>query len=174
LNDALLLLGGNLGKREKSLKRATQMIEQKIGTITDRSSVYETAPWGFSSNNAFLNQVIRVETMQTPQQLLETILAIEKEIGRTRTLNGYNSRLIDIDILLIDKLRIHERNLDIPHPRMHLRNFVLVPLTEIAGEWIHPELNMKISEIAENCMDPLKVEKFRNQNSTINRKRDEV
>ena len=157
VNDILLLLGGNLGNREKILGQAIKKVEATIGLITDMSSVYETAPWGFSAEKAFLNQVIRVESLLTPHEILNKILAIERELGRKRGANGYNSRIIDIDILLINGFTIHDQALDIPHPRLHLRNFTLVPMAEIAGGWVHPELGKNIKEIAENCKDTLPV-----------------
>lgn len=129
-----LSLGSNLGDKEGNILRAYALIEQRIGHIVRKSSLYRTEPWGFESSNDFLNSVIAIETSLTPRELLTETQRIEKEIGRTAktSANGsYQDRLIDIDILIYNDLIIDEPDLQIPHPLMNQRDFVLKPLKEI-------------------------------------------
>jgi 2-amino-4-hydroxy-6-hydroxymethyldihydropteridine diphosphokinase len=155
-----LLLGGNLNDRESLIGKARDAISQKIGKILDQSSVYETEPWGFSANDQFLNQVVIVETTIQPNLLLQAILGIEKELGRTRSLNGYESRLIDIDILFYESEIISHDNLTIPHPRIHERMFTLKPLQEVNGSFVHPVLKKSIHQLVAECPDKLKVSRY--------------
>lgn len=130
---AYLSLGTNLGNREYNLLHACELIETFIGHITRKSKIIETQPLGFESDNLFLNMCIAVETQLTPQQLLEKTQNIEIQSGRTnKSHNGnYSDRIIDIDILLYDNLRIKTKQLTIPHPRMYERDFVMIPLSQI-------------------------------------------
>ena len=157
--EVYLILGSNIGDRKKYLEQAISMINEAIGKIQSKSSLYETAPWGFDDKNNFLNLVIKVETSLQPENLLKEILQIEKIIGRIRTKEKYSSRVIDIDILFYDKKIIHSENLVIPHPLMHERKFVLIPLAEIAGQFIHPVFNKTIQTLLNECKDELNVEK---------------
>ncbi len=150
-----LLLGSNIGNRKETLSKAYKLIVQNTGVILSSSGVYESAAWGFKSNNHFLNQVLLIETEYSPQHLLSEILNIENILGRVRKSKHYESRVIDIDILLYDDKIVEDINLKIPHPRLHQRNFALVPLVEIAGEFIHPVFNKTIKEILEECNDNL-------------------
>ncbi len=131
-----LSLGSNLGNRERALQRATELINQHIGTVRKRSSYYRTAPWGFVSEHEFVNAVVGVETSLTPRQVLEATKAIERMMGRTeKSVEGqYHDREIDIDILLFDDLQIDEPDLKIPHPLMFEREFVMLPLSEICED----------------------------------------
>ena len=126
-------LGSNLGDRQAHLNKAIALIGERIGEVVRRSSFIETEPWGFESENRFLNGVILVETNLTPRQLLRATQKIERELGRKKksTSSGYHDRPIDIDILLYDDLTIDEPDLKIPHPLMQQRDFVMIPLREI-------------------------------------------
>ena len=129
-----LSLGSNLGDKEGNILRAYALIEQRIGHIVRKSSLHRTAPWGFESSNDFLNSVIAIETSLTPRELLTETQRIEKEIGRTAKTSAdgtYQDRLIDIDILIYNDLIIDEPDLQIPHPLMNQRDFVLNPLKEV-------------------------------------------
>lgn len=144
-----LSLGTNLGDKRQNLNAAVKLIEERIGSITSLSSFYETAPWGFASEHTFLNAALCVRSSLSPFPLLTLTQAIERELGRThKSMNGsYSDRLIDIDILLCDDLILHTPTLQIPHPLMHLRSFVLQPLAEIAPDMIHPSLGKRINEL---------------------------
>ncbi len=132
-------LGSNLGDRQAHLTQAISLIAEKVGSVIRQSSFIETEPWGFESENKFLNGVILVETTLTPRQLLRATQKIERELGRKKhishlsplTSHLYKDRPIDIDILLYDDLTINEPDLKIPHPLMAQRDFVMIPLKEI-------------------------------------------
>jgi 2-amino-4-hydroxy-6-hydroxymethyldihydropteridine diphosphokinase len=125
-------LGSNLGDREENIRKAISLIDERVGKVLRQSSLIETEPWGFESSNRFLNAVILCETTLTPRQVLKATQKIERELGRKKktTLN-YSDRPIDIDILLYDDLTVDEPDLKIPHPLMHERDFVMIPLNEI-------------------------------------------
>ena len=134
-------LGSNLGEREEHIRKAVALIGEKVGLVIRQSSLIETEPWGFESENRFLNGVILVETSLTPRQLLRATQKIERSLGRKRKstdsslqspdFSKYSDRPIDIDILLYDDLTIDEPDLKIPHPLMEQRDFVMIPLNEI-------------------------------------------
>ncbi len=128
-----LSLGTNLGDRRKNLLDAINMIGERVGEVIRQSSFLETEPWGFSSDNRFLNACIAVDTALSPRDLLRTTQEIERQMGRSvKTSAGeYHDRLIDIDILLYGDITIDEPDLKIPHPLMRQRDFVMVPLGEI-------------------------------------------
>lgn len=153
-------IGTNLGNRKVNLNKAIVLIEEHIGTIKGASSVYETEPWGFQSKNDFLNMVVEVETRLSPSGLLGRVLMIESLLGRLREGKEYKSRIIDIDILLYDNRIIKKKVLVIPHPLLHERKFVLVPLCEIAADFVHPVLKKSIRMLLEECKDRSRIKKY--------------
>lgn len=126
-------LGTNLGDGRRNIADAVRLLGELVGTVVRTSSLYETEPWGFTSDNMFTNAAVCVETSLTPRGVLEATQAIERKMGRTRksTDGRYHDRIIDIDILLYDDLHMDEPDLKIPHPLMHERDFVMLPLGEI-------------------------------------------
>ena len=159
MNKIYLLLGSNIGDSQLQLSVAIKYIEQKIGTLIRQSKLYSTAAWGDTRQPDFLNQVIVVQTALTPLKTMQTILAIEKEMGRVRTLKNA-PRIIDIDILFFNKLVLDEPMLTLPHPEIQNRRFVLIPLNELTPNLNHPVLGLSIHELLKICPDQLTVKKF--------------
>lgn len=128
-----LSLGSNLGNREENLRKAISMIEERAGHVLATSSFMQTLPWGFVSDNVFLNACVKIDTTLSPQQLLAETQKIERALGRSKkSVDGqYSDRTIDIDILLYGDLTVDDDNLKIPHPHMYERDFVMMPLREI-------------------------------------------
>lgn len=145
-------LGTNLGDKEKNLRDAVEKINERVGEVVSLSAFYETAPWGFQSENTFLNAALCVETRLSPRELLSVTQHIEREIGRTtKSVNHtYKDRLIDIDLLMYDDLILREEDLTLPHPLMHERLFVMQPLAEITPDKVHPLLGKTMAEISRN------------------------
>ena len=159
MNEAYLLIGGNVGNRMEWLEKARKSIETLCGEVTRVSSIYETEAWGNQQQESFLNQAIQLETSLNEQQLLETILDIETRLGRKREVR-YGPRTIDIDILFYNDLVIDSDHLVIPHPEIENRRFALECLNEIAPGKIHPKLLKTISQLLKQTNDPLKVNKI--------------
>jgi 2-amino-4-hydroxy-6-hydroxymethyldihydropteridine diphosphokinase len=159
MHTVFLLLGSNLGNRPAMLQQARTLLTAQVGYITAQSACYESEPWGFEADTQFMNQVIQVNTLLAPEPLLHTILQIEQQLGRVRTTSPhpYTSRVIDIDILFYDDEIIHTLELTIPHPLLHRRRFTLLPLHEIAPQYIHPVLRQTIAVLLQQCDDPAKV-----------------
>lgn len=150
---AFLSLGSNLGDRLANLKRAIEKIEEPSQImVTKVSPVYETEPVGRENQGWFLNLVLQVETSLEPFALLERLSSIEDQMGRKRE-KRWGSRNIDLDILLYDTRMVDSERLTIPHPRMHERRFVLVPLAQIAPKLLHPRLKKNIEELLVCCRD---------------------
>lgn len=147
LEKYVLLIGSDLGNRTLNLKTAVELIAAQIGAVIAASAILETEPWGFESKTRFLNQAILVETALAPELLLETILDIERIIGRERTETQWISRIIDIDILCGQNIVLQSDNLTIPHKHLHVRSFALKPLCELVPNWKHPILDMRYEEI---------------------------
>lgn len=155
----ILLLGSNLGDRQTNLEKAAQEIEVVIGSITARSSLYESEAWGKTDQPRFLNQVLVVTTLLPPTQVLELALAVEKKLGRIRT-EKWGARLIDIDLLYFEKQVIDSDNLTIPHPGIAKRRFALEPLAEVAPNFIHPILRKNHLQLLAECKDTLTVNRM--------------
>ena len=158
MNWAYLLLGSNKGKREKYLSQVIEQIEKNVGKIISKSSVYSTSAWGNKNQNDFLNQAVRVETNFSAEELLKKILSIEKKLGRKR-IKKWEARIIDIDILFFGNEIINSKTLTVPHPHLHERKFALVPLSEIANDFIHPVLKKSVKQLLYKCQDKLMVKK---------------
>ncbi len=153
LKKTYLSIGSNLGNKLEHLQNAINAINTQVGSVEKISSVYNTSSWGFSGND-FLNICIEIQTVLAPNAILQEILSIEKELGRMqKTTNGYEDRVIDIDILCYKDDIFFSETLIIPHPKMLERNFVLVPLHDIAPNFIHPIQKTTISNCLKNCAD---------------------
>jgi len=157
MNKAYLLLGSNLGDRKKYLSDAVTLLEIHAGKITLKSMLYNTAPWGVTDQDDFLNQAVCVETKLSAQQLLENILYIEEKLGRIR-IQKWEARTIDIDILFFNSDIISTDNLTVPHPFLHQRRFALLPLSEIEGNFIHPVLKKSVKILLADCDQNLVVD----------------
>ncbi|MEN8226288.1 MAG: 2-amino-4-hydroxy-6-hydroxymethyldihydropteridine diphosphokinase [Bacteroidota bacterium] len=166
-----LLSGSNLGNRREHLSNALKEIQHLAGKIIKVSQVFESPAWGFEHPNLFLNQAIMLETNLSPDALLTVLLAIENKHGRIRTQHGYEARHLDLDILFFDNLIVDKEDLSIPHPRLHMRRFVLLPMSGIAAELIHPLLKKSIAELLKECPDQSMVyEHTENNNKAEERK----
>ena len=153
---AYLLLGSNMGQSKALLANAADRIQQLIGPIQVQSSIYKSDAWGIEDQDPFLNQVLLVETPLSAYNLLQSLLKIEQQMGRIRSVK-WGARIIDIDILFYDNEQIQDDNLIIPHPALAERRFTLIPLNEIAPDFLHPVLNKTIASLLLTCTDPLTV-----------------
>lgn len=156
-----LLLGTNLGERERNLQRAISEVSKEDIVSLRHSSVFKSDPWGFESNNYFLNQCISFYTPHNAQELLNSMKLIEKEMGREIQKNvGYQDRIIDIDILFFGDEIINGEQLIVPHPRISERRFTLLAINDLASEFIHPVLKKSIKELLDECEDQSNVIKL--------------
>lgn len=156
---AYIALGSNLGDREKYLRKAVKEIT-KENEILAYSSLYETEPVGYENQGWFLNAVIKIETSFSAEQLLQSLLTIEKKLERTRIIKN-GPRTIDLDMLFYDSEIIQVDDLEIPHPRLQDRSFVLIPLNEIAAQFIHPRLQKTVSNILSELQDQNEVHLYK-------------
>lgn len=163
MKKTFLGLGSNMGDRLQNLEAAKKMISESVGTIFAESPVYETEPLGFESENDFLNMVIGAETALSPSGLMGRILMIESKLGRIRCETKYSSRTIDIDILLYGEEIYEDESIEIPHPRLHERRFVLIPLSELAPNVLHPVLKKSILTLHDNCSDTSRVIQYKDK-----------
>lgn len=154
-----LLLGSNMGERTDFLSKACGLLMERVGVLEKKSAYYETAAWGKTDQPDFVNQVLKLQTTLSPNELLVTILQIEQDLGRER-MEKWGARTIDIDILFYNKEEINFPYLKIPHISLHERAFTLVPLCEIEPDWFHPILNKKVSELLTELNDTLSVRKL--------------
>ena len=146
---AYISIGSNLGDREENCRQAIKLIEKNGIAVRKQSRMYETEPWGIKDQPKFINMAIEVETDKKPEELLRILKEIEKEIGRKET-TKWGPRVIDLDILFYDDLILKTEDLEIPHPLLHERDFVLKPLCEIAPEKKHPVTGKTVKEMLEN------------------------
>ncbi|MCX6303394.1 MAG: 2-amino-4-hydroxy-6-hydroxymethyldihydropteridine diphosphokinase [Bacteroidetes bacterium] len=182
MKEIYILLGSNRGDREGYLSRAVEMLGTEACTVIKKSALYETAPWGFEDPTPFLNQVVEIDTGLDPEDLLEKLLTIEVKLGRIRPFDGcgcgipaapgagngsgtgeapaYAGRTIDLDILFYGQRLVFTDSLMIPHPRLHERRFTLVPMHEVAPEFVHPLLKKTISVLLRDCGDQAKAVRF--------------
>jgi 2-amino-4-hydroxy-6-hydroxymethyldihydropteridine diphosphokinase len=181
MRDVYILLGSNRGDRTKLISQATEMIGETAGQILRESKVYISEPWGFDDPTPFLNKVVELETVLSPAELLDKLLTIEVKLCRIRPFDGcgcgvpsnaqqespegekspsYAARTIDLDILFYGGQLIFTDSLMVPHPRLHERRFTLVPLSEIAPDFVHPLLKKSIAVLLNDCRDSSKVSEF--------------
>ena len=152
-----LCIGGNLGEREANLEEALTFIDINFGDVLAVSSIYESEPWGMTDVPNFLNQLVLIQSELSNDQLLSEIAELEEFFGRERSSEGYVSREMDIDVLFIGDEIVDTESFKVPHPRMAERRFVLEPLTEIAPDFMHPQLKQSVTEILKACTDKGKV-----------------
>jgi 2-amino-4-hydroxy-6-hydroxymethyldihydropteridine diphosphokinase len=161
MNKVYLLIGGNMGDRMANLINAHKHIEQQIGNIELKSSIYETAAWGQTNQPDFLNQALLVHTQLEAAELMSKLLSIENLMGRIRTIK-LGPRTIDLDIIYFNNDVISTSLITIPHPKLAERKFVLAPLFEIAPDYLHPILNKTNASMLKECGDSLAVYKKTN------------
>tara|TARA_B100000902_G_scaffold302663_1_gene290688 strand:+ start:38015 stop:38503 length:489 start_codon:yes stop_codon:yes gene_type:complete len=158
-NIIYIQIGSNIGDRYQNINKSIYLIEKMIGPISNCSSIYESSAWGLESQSPFLNCVIKIDSKLSPEETLKKSQMIEKKIGRVKTIK-WGKRIIDVDILFYNNDIIKNKNLIIPHPYIHKRKFVLIPLKEIANDLIHPIKNKNIEELYNDCNDEGNVELY--------------
>ena len=157
---AIIAIGSNLGTPKKNCIEAIDIISSSPGIKTiSKSSFYQTAPVGNTEQNWFINSVIKISTQLNPDILLAVLLEIESKMGRIRK-EKWGPRIIDLDLLFYDNLIIKQKDLTLPHPEIQKRNFVLQPLNEIEGNFIHPSLNKSINTLLKESKDNSVVKKL--------------
>ena len=159
MNKVFFQLGSNLGNREQLLMEAISLISKEIGEVIISSPIYESSPWRVDGQDNYLNQVIHIKTKFSSTEILTKALDIEARLGRLRV-EKWGERLIDIDIIFFNDEIIETSDLCIPHKHMHERNFVLVPLNDIAPFFIHPKYNKTVSQLLNESKDIEKIEEY--------------
>lgn len=154
-NSLLLSVGGNLDNSREKFSCLWQLVEEKVGKVESLSHYYRTAPWGFVSENAFVNAAAKVRTALSPMQALDATQEIERLLGRrVKSTDGqYHDRVIDIDLIGCGETVIRNGRLILPHPLMEQRKFVLKPLCDICPEWVHPLLHKDVRTLLAECTD---------------------
>ena len=155
MEKCFILFGSNMGDKDQIFAQACLYINNRCGRVVEVSSSYESEPWGFEAKEWFLNRLVIVETELEPEAMMRQLLDIEVELGRVRhpELGGYSSRTVDLDILYFGSRIVLTDNLTIPHPRLHLRRFALLPLCELVPQFVHPALNLTQAELLRRCPD---------------------
>ena len=153
MHTVYLSLGSNLGDRRGKLDKGLDLINSRVGNIIKKSGIYESGAWGFDSKNMFYNMCVEVKTFLSPAEVMQMLLDIEKQMGRIRSGEGYNDRVIDIDLLFYDDLILDTQDLVVPHPGITGRKFVLLPLAEIVPGYIHPRLLSSVADLEKACKD---------------------
>lgn len=155
-SEVVIMLGGNMEDTRRIFTESLELIRDQAGEIIKVSSIYVSEPWGGLSQSHFLNQAIKILTYLSPHELLHTLLDIEAGFGRTRHIKN-GPRSLDIDILYYNDLIINSIDLHVPHPRLHIRRFNLIPLLEISPNWYHPVYKKSVTELLKECPDSLNV-----------------
>lgn len=158
-NKAYLLIGGNVGNKLAYLQLAVSLLQKQCGNVTAISSIYETAPWGNTQQDSFLNQALELQTSYNAGELMTRLLKIEEVMGRIRH-ERYGPRIIDLDILLFNEEVSNTKTLTIPHKELQNRRFALQPLSEIAPMLIHPVLKKSVIQLLDECPDDSEVKKI--------------
>jgi 2-amino-4-hydroxy-6-hydroxymethyldihydropteridine diphosphokinase len=165
INEAFLLIGGNVGATNLYLRQAIALIEEHCGAVVQISKIYKTEAWGNTDQQDFLNQAVKINTNLSASALLKKVLEVEQLLGRKRH-GKWQARTIDIDIIYFGNEIIDTQNLKVPHLHLHARAFVLIPLVEIAPNFIHPTLGKSNIQLLADCTDSLLVEIYTEQYST--------
>ena len=158
MNSAYILAGSNMGNRLDNLQRATKKLIE-LGEIKRKSSLYETAAWGNENQQAFFNVAFELTTHLSGVELMKALLLIESESGRIRN-EKWEPRLIDLDILFFNAEIIDTSILQVPHPQFQFRKFAIIPMADLAVDFIHPVLKKTVLQLLEECTDKLQVEKI--------------
>ncbi len=165
MNEVYLGIGGNLGNRLQNIRIAINLISERIALPEKTSSVFMSEPWGFQHAKYFTNAVVKLSTTKSEDEIFKITTGIELEMKRVRSNSGYQGRTMDIDILFYGNKIIESKALAVPHPKIQERLFVLMPMAEIAGDFIHPVFNKTINELLETCPDTGKIRILNNYTS---------
>ncbi len=158
-NKVYISLGSNLGDKISNIKKAIELINNNSGNVISIAPLYSSEPWGFESTENFLNTAIEIETKLNPFELIKTLQIIEKELGRIKNDDlTYSNRTIDLDIVFFNSKIINNKILKIPHPHLYNRRFVLLPLSQIAHDFIDPLTNKSIHKLLNECSDTSELE----------------